>query len=352
MSSIHSDPSLSLAFWIGVTAFLLTLGIVLLILVLRIQRYWQGRREQRFQQRWRPVLMQAVAGDPSTGLPALARRDQWRFLKLWNHMQESLRGDATQRLAALAYRLDCQHTARRLLARRSLPRRLFGIMTLGHMRDRTAWDLLQAQLQQSERISALFAARALIQIDTQRGVHAVLPQLLQRDDWELVRVATLLQEFREALGRELAINLSALPAARLPRAMRLADVMHLHVPGEVMLPWLHAHQPAELLIAALRVCSGAAVLPAVRALAGHADWRVRVQSARALGRLGEASDLTLLTRLLCDPQWWVRYRAAGALTQLPLVSRETLRDLLGSLQDRYAREIFAQVLAERGGADA
>lgn len=328
------------------SAALLTLGIALLIMGLRIQRYWLGRHEQRFQQRWRPVLMQAMVGDPANVLPTLARRDRWRFLKLWNHMQESVRGDATQRLGALAGQLGCQRMARRLLASGSLTRRLFAILTLGHMRDATAWELLAFQLRQPGRVSSLYAARALIQIDLQRGVRAVVPHLLQRDDWEMVRIAILLQEFRDALGGELTRMLAGLPTARWPRALQLAEALHLHVPADIVLPWLQAEQPAEVLSAALRLANDAEVRPAVRALAGHADWRVRVQAARALGRLGETVDVAVLTRLLSDPQWWVRYRAAGALSQLPFLSSEELRKLLTELQDRYAREISTQVFAE------
>lgn len=344
--SIYSDPYLNLAFWTGLGAALLTLGIALLILGLRIQRYWLDRHEQRFQQRWRPVLMQAMVGDPANALPALARRDRWRFLKLWNHMQESVRGDATQRLGALAEQLGCQRMARRLLASGSLTRRLFAILTLGHMRDGTAWDLLEFQLRQPGRVSSLYAARALIQIDLQRGVRTVVPHLLQRDDWEMVRIAILLQEFRDALGGVLTSMLAGLPAAHWPRALQLAEALHLHVPADIVLPWLQAGQPADVLSAALRLSNDAEVRPAVRALAEHADWRVRVQAARALGRLGEASDVAVLTRLLSDPQWWVRYRAAGALSQLPFLSRSELRSVLAELQDRYAREISTQVFAE------
>lgn len=346
-SSIYSDPYLRLAFWIGTAAFLCTLGIALFILGLRLQRAWQGRHEQRFQQRWRPVLMGALVGGPDTALPTLPRRDQWRFLKLWNQLQESVRGDATQRLAALAYRLDGQHMARRLLKSGRLTRRLFAILTLGHLRDGSAWELLELELLRPARISSLYAARALLQIDPPRGVHAVVPQLLQRDDWEMVRVAALLQEYREALGSELARELPELPAARLPRALQLAEALHLHVPAQLLLPWLQPEQPPELLSGALRVANGAGVLPAVRTLAAHADWRVRVRAAHALGRLGEASDVALLTRLLSDPQWWVRYRAAGALTRLPFLSRDKLRGLLAELPDRYAREMSSQVVAER-----
>lgn len=337
---------MNLAYWAGVAASLCTLGIALLIIGMRLQRAWQERREREFQQRWRPLLMQAMVGASPAHLPTLRRRDQWRFLKLWNHLQESVRGDATSRLSALACQLGCQHMVRQLLDSRRLTRRLFGILSLGHLRDADAWDALQAQLLQHGAISSLYAARSLIQIHPQRGAVLVVPQLLLREDWEMVRVAILLQEFREVLGNELASALPSLPSARLPRALQLAEALHLHVPAAILLPWLQAAQPAGLLSAALRLAAGAEVLPAVRALVAHPDWRVRVQAARTLGRLGEMADVAVLTRLLSDPQWWVRYRAAGALANLPFLSRTQLRGLLAGLQDRYAREISDQVFAE------
>lgn len=327
-------------------ACLCTLGIALFIIGLRVQRAWQERRERDFQQRWRPLLMLTMVGEPPAPLPPLPARDRWRFLKLWNHLQETVRGDASRKLSALARELNCQHMARRLLASSNITRRLFGILTLGHLRDADAWGTLQAQLRRRDRISSLYAARALIQIDPPRGAVAVVPQLLQREDWELVRVAILLQEFRDVLGGELTRHLTALAPQRLPRALQLAEALHLHLPAATLLPWLQSGQTAELLSAALRLAAGAEVLPAVRALAAHPDWRVRVQAARALGRLGEPDDVAVLTRLLSDPQWWVRYRAAGALANLPFLSRAQLRGLLSGLQDRYAREITHQVFAE------
>ena len=49
--SIYSDPYLRLAFWTGLAAVALTLGIALFIVGLRLQRYtvskWKERNEER-----------------------------------------------------------------------------------------------------------------------------------------------------------------------------------------------------------------------------------------------------------------------------------------------------------------
>ncbi|MCZ8252986.1 MAG: HEAT repeat domain-containing protein [Hylemonella sp.] len=350
MSNISSDPYLTLAFWTAVGAVLFTLGIGLFIAGLRVQRTLRERREQRFQQRWRPLLLQAMVGEAPARLPSLGRRERWLFLKLWNHLQESVRGESALHLGEIARRLDCATLARHLLRSRSLTRRLFAILTLGHMRERSAWDLLEQQLLHADSTCSLYAARALIQLDRPRGVRVVIPQLLLRDDWEMIRVAILLQEFREALGTELAGRLVDLPQDRMAHALQLAAALQLRIPSVSLRPWLQPDQPADLLRIALRLTDGPEVLDEIRQLAGHEDWRVRVQAAHALGRLGQATDLAVLTRLLTDAQWWVRYRAAQALTRLPFVTREQLHGLLDTLQDRYAREMYTQVFAELKGA--
>jgi HEAT repeat protein len=85
----------------------------------------------------------------------------------------------------------------------------------------------------------------------------------------------------------------------------------------------------------------------VRALLAHPDWQVRVQAARALGRIGEHADAGRLAALLADREWWVRYRAAQALVDLPALSRQDCESLCASLTDRFAADMLAQVLAEQ-----
>jgi len=276
-------------------------------------------------------------------------------LKLWVHFQESLRGNATVRLSEIAYRLGCDTMARELLEHGNRSERLFAIMTLGYMRDRSAWGLLATQLALPSSTTSLYAARALLQIDPRGAAKIIVPLLLRRDDWEMVRAATLLRESRDVLGTEMASRLNQpdeldtlarKTRERLPRVLRMAEALRLQVSEAALLPLLTPDQPPDILIGALRLISGSRGLAAVRAQAAHPDWRVRVQVARSLGRLGDAADVPRLTALLQDPQWWVRYRAAQALAGSPFLSRAELDTLLAGLPDRYAREIFQQVFAE------
>jgi HEAT repeat protein len=89
----------------------------------------------------------------------------------------------------------------------------------------------------------------------------------------------------------------------------------------------------------------------VRPLLGHYDWQVRVQAAKALGRIGAVEDVGRLAALLSDREWWVRYRAAQALLELPWLGDPELAALQASLTDRFAADILAQAIAEQGAED-
>lgn len=347
MSNISSDPVLQLAFWIAAATALLTVLLAGMIIFLRISRHLQQRRELAFVAQWRPLLMRILLGDGATVLPALPRRDQFLFLKHWNHFQESMRGSASLRLNGAALSLGGNAMAHRLLHHRNQTERLLAILTLGHLRDASAWDELLTLTDSTNSTISVYAARALMQIEPQKAARHIMPLLLQREDWDITRVASLLHESQAVLGEVLAQNLAAPAKDPLLRGLKLAEALHLQIPPSVQLHLLGPEQPVEVVIAALRIATGAPVLAAIRAMADHDDWRVRVQVAKALGRIGEASDVPRLTKLLQDRQWWVRYRAAHALASLPFLDQAELARLHAGLSDRYAQDILGQVFAER-----
>lgn len=346
MFNIFSDLYLNLAFWTGVSTAALSLFVIISILWLRWSNLRLKRHEQAFTTLWRPLLMQALLGDQGLALPRLRQRDQWLFLKLWNHFQASLRGESIARLREMAYQLGCDAAARRLLKRGNSTERLFAILTLGHMQDPTAWEQLTTQILANNSRTSLYSAWALMQIDAGLAAHLVVPQLLQRHDWDIARVAVLLKDFHETLRTELINKLDPENTEQLPRALKLAHVMSMQIPPAILLPLLLPTRPVEVLISALRLAADAETLVAARGSLSHRDWRVRVQVAHTLGRIGQPEDVDRLMTLVQDKEWWVRYRAAQALADLPFLTQETLLKLRDSLSDRYALEIFRQVFAE------
>jgi HEAT repeat protein len=143
----------------------------------------------------------------------------------------------------------------------------------------------------------------------------------------------------------LAGLLPALPPERLPRALRIAEALRIVLPDAVLAGALAAAD-IDLVTAALRIVGTPGLLPQVRELLAHPDWQVRVLAAKALGRIGDRSDVDRLSGLLGDREWWVRYRAAQAIAELPWLGAAELDALQAALTDRFAADILAQVIAE------
>jgi hypothetical protein len=342
------DPILAVAFWVGMVVLALTLLLGLQIVRLRMGLRRRQRREARVLARWRPVLSAAIAGEPPGDLPPLPRADRLYFIKLWVHLQASLRGEASASLVAIAQRLRLDEEARTMLMGRRRTERLLAGLLLGHLRDRGTWDELQRLAGLSDVTLSLTALWAMVRIDPDAAADALTPMFIARDDWAMSHVAGVLRQAPAPVARVLLGLLPQLPRERLPRALRIADALQVEVPDELLARALDDAEDGAVAIvtAALRLVRLPGSRERVRALLAHDDWQVRVQSAKALGRIGDRSDVARLVALLGDREWWVRYRAAEALAELPWLSHPDLVQLRDGLTDRYAADMLSQVMAE------
>lgn len=352
MPNTFSDPYIVFAFRAGIAALGLTLLLVLVIVLLRLQLRKSLRREDAFIALWRPLLLEAASDAEPDALPPLHRRDHLFFLKLWNYLQESLRGSANERLNQLARRLKCDAAARHFLKKGKRAERLLAILTLGRLRDQASWEDLAAQARGPDSLASIHAARALTRIDPLRATEHLLPLLLQRSDWDIAQIAGFLGEARHAFWLQLARNIVSVREKHWPRALQLADALHLQLPLQSMLYILRNGRSAETLAAALHMASGQPLLPVVRSCVQHSDWRVRVEVARFLSNFGDTNDIALLQLLLQDKQWWVRYQAAQSLAGMPFFGREKLQLLRAGTQDTLTMDMLDHVLAERNVAAA
>ena len=344
LSAGAGNTFVTVALWTGTVALALTLLLSLQIVLLRVSLRRRERRAARAVERWRPLLNQAIVGE-EPALPALAARERLPFLQLWAHLQASLRGEASEALNGVARRLGVDLLARDMLARGARDERLLATLVLGHLRDRAAWPQLLPLASAADSVLSLTALWALVRVDPEAAAAYLTPLFVEREDWALSHVAGILQQASGPVAQVLARILPELGEERLPRALRIAESLRVTLPAGVLAGALRSDSSA-VVIAALRGVLTPDTLNEVRALLGHADWQVRVQAARALGRVGERSDVERLLALLADPQWWVRYRAAQALRDLPLLSRADLEAVRAALTDRFALDMLDQVLAE------
>ena len=111
---------------------------------------------------------------------------------------------------------------------------------------------------------------------------------------------------------------------------------------------LQSRNNPEVLAAALKIATGHAAVPRIDELLAHPAWYVRMQAAKLVGRMGRTDDANRLEKLLADEEWWVRFRAAKALVRLPGLSAADLEQIRMRLNDRYARDILGQAMAEAG----
>ncbi|SFG46731.1 HEAT repeat-containing protein [Duganella sp. CF458] len=341
---LPSDVYLQVAFWTGAGALVLTMLVGLEIIRLRLSMRRVQRREQELTLKWRPLLNAAIAGEPVGNLPALLRRDGLLFIKLWLHLQQAVRGEASEGLNGMARRLGCDKLARELLAGGNRAEKLLAILALGHMRDQQSWAALARTAHSADSASSVHALWALVQTDAARAAHEMAPHLLRRVDWPLSQLANILQNARAEWQPVLAEALARVTPAELPHALRLLAALRMDLPLVQLRSHL-ASNDQEVVLAALRMSHVPGAVDDVRRHLASEDWRVRLQAVRALGEMGDLSDVARFRGLLSDPQWWVRYRAAQALLALPFLTQEELAELRNA-GDRYAADMIAQVTAE------
>ncbi|MBI2890368.1 MAG: HEAT repeat domain-containing protein [Nitrospirae bacterium] len=347
-----SNPDLlvRIASWSAFAVGGLVLAMLGVISTSRLVLNLRERRRQLFLATWRPLLAESLE-EPLVLLPPVSKFDGTTLLGLWNYYYESLRGDAHERLAYAAGRVGLDEIARRHLRARSRRRQLLAIATLGNLRHAESWsDLERLALHESPMLS-ITAARALIRIDAQRAMPALVPLFAAREDWPPATVAAMLSEAGPAVASgPLATVVDQTAIEHLPRLIRfleLADPHHGLPPVRRLLE----NPPEDRIIApCLRVLARFADphdLSRVRRYLDHPRWHIRAQAAAALGKMGTEDDVAPLTRLLVDKEWWVRYRAAQALVGLPFLDGTGLKKLTEDQKDRYARDILAQALAEK-----
>lgn len=341
-----SEPVVRFAWATGLLCVGLSLALVLQVVRMRWRLARRRRRREAAFAAWRPILFEVAAGQ-SPKLPALAPRDEDAFLFLWVQLMDGIRGAPLARLAAAGEAVGARALAlRRLRGRADQMGHILALRTLGYLRRPEDRGEVLRWLDEPRPYVSLAAAQALVHLDPGGAADAILPRLPAREDWPIPLVAKVLEEAsRERLAVLLRALGQELPAPALVRLLPLASLLEARVAGELLAPFLEASDP-EVISAALRQVRTPALLPAVRRAAVHPRWSVRVQGAAALGRVGEASDRELLLKMTWDPEWWVRYRAAQALVFVAGGAADEVAALAAGMQDRFARDMVQQVLAE------
>ena len=346
-----SESLISAVFAASAVLFAFALAILASIVLLRLRRALRERRERPIIESWRMLFAQCALGVPDK-LPHMDRRCTYEILKLWNYHHEVLRGTATSNLNIVACTAGFDVTCRLLLHDRNVRNQLIAVVTLGHLRDQQSWGDLVSLLQDRSSIVSLAAARATLHLRPAEAAYAVLDMVARREDWPITKVAPMLKEVGpDILTPALVHALTRAAHGSLPRAhitdlVRLLVLAHSHEAASIVRELLATHhEKPDVVTACLRALVDPHDMRLVRDYADDPNWNVRVAVAKAIARLGTASDVPVLERMLDDAHWWVRNNAAHAL--LTLWPAATDRNVLTDALNAGARRALDHAIAEK-----
>lgn len=342
-----SDPALRyLAYCVlTITGFVLLLMVQ--VISFRIYSVYQDKNNLIAKRIWRPVLAEMMVADLDS-IPHLKEQHQHAFLREWNRFHNLLRGDAHQRLKQLARKTRLDIIAHKYIERGGMRELLQGIVTLGHMQDYSIWNKLIDLVESEHPVISLTAAQALVDIDSRNAMKYLMPFIIKRRDWPAARVAMLLHSADpQELFATIEQAISAAPIEDIPFLLKFLGTSHFDPAIKKICMRLGNSHDSRVVSACIDAAKDAHGLELVRSHVNNPAWFVRLHVARALGRLGSREDLDLLVQLLSDPEWWVRYRSAQAIAGLPFISLDDMQKIYDESNDRFARDILAQVMSER-----
>ena len=326
-------------------------AVAMLLTALLVRRYLQRveRRRAAVAAVWRPLLTRiAIEENELPPVPRRSRRQLPFLLEEWNALHDAVKGVAAVRLNGMALDLGFDTAARRMIHSKQIGRRILAIRTLGHLQDPTSWKPLQEQLASANALVSFYAAAALVQIDAQRAMPGIMLQLAERESWPGEAMARLLVDAGADVARDPIRSLMlSLQPSKVPPLLPWLSHVDAVLGSEVAIELIHRYpDEAEIVAAALVVVVDPAVRPKLARFADSANAEVRRNLAIAYGHLGGLGEVDILVRLMCDPVWWVRYRAGQALIRLKGITPAGIDAVRARLTDNYALDMLDHVQAE------
>jgi hypothetical protein len=325
----------------------LTFAVFSLVIVLRILLQYHKFRRAKFISVWRPILMGCIMEFPNS-LPKLDHKYINEFIGEWNSLYENLAGNSHQNLINIAAELGIHHTAIKMLISNHIKIRLTGIITLGNMRFKPAWPLLESIAKSNQVFLSIAALRALILIDSKKALEELLPMLISRVDWPVNMVVKVLKDCNnEEVCELITKTCKDTNDEQLANLIQYINALKCTCASRVFHNILSQDKDDHLKSLCLKKLNDPTAIDLVRKHVTSERWHVRMNAAKALGNIGAQQDVKLLSHLLNDNKWWVRYRAAQSLLKMPFLSIEQLLEIQRNQQSKQAKNIISQVIAEQ-----
>lgn len=343
-----SDPKVRLAFWIGAVSVVLIIILMIEIILMRMVLQAKKYRRRQLISLWEPIMIKTIVGEDPL-LPTLYSADVLNIILIWLRFQNTVRGKARTHMKDMLIKLAVKGHVVKMLQGKKTDERLVAITVAGLLGFKEVWSDLISLLNDPLPAISVTAAQALLHCDNELAAPQVISMIIHRRDWTIDHVALMLKDARLNFVEAFVLTVEKAELENqpyLPRLLRIMDVVQLHRSLPFLRHILEKNDNPELVTATLKLVRSPNDVDLVRRLINDQNWSVQVQAAIALGRLGTREDLPVLVSLMNAKDWWVRYRAAKALTQFPFVSAMELESIKQGLNDTFARDILSQVLAE------
>lgn len=350
---MRSEQVLIIAHWVSIAVVALVMFLMVYILVMRVSLLLKERRYRELSALWGPILLNE-GNSRLNRLPRIGYADRFSFLIMWNMLREERDGDVATRdwMNSVAGATGIDRIARRLLDKRGTRKKLLAVVTLGQLRDKSQWEKLRQMALSDHALLSLAATQAMVRIDAEAAVPIIIPLVVSRLHWPAAKVASILGEIGpDRVSQPLADAVTQASVDEMQRLIPYLETCHDAVALPAVRRILKDPRDDKVIGPCLYVIGkfrDPKDLKLVRQYLTHPRWHVRAHAAACLGRLGKKEDEEKLATLLADPEWWVRYRAAQAIVDLPSSTMDSIRQLKKELGDRYARDILAQAIAEKG----
>jgi HEAT repeat protein len=281
-------------------------------------------------------------------LPHLSRRGAKQVMDLWNRYFEFQEGSGMAGLIRIAQSSGLDYAAWEMLHHGNLKNQLVACITLGNLQVKRAWLKLRGMVENEHTILSLAAARALAKIDRVESVGIIIPMVVKRNDWPPVIVANLLRRMgADAISIPLAKAVLKAPGDQAPRLLHYLDEAHYSKVKHVIYRRLAESQDDQTISACLKAIKEVENLDMIRTYLDHPTWFVRVQAVKLLSGTGLWDDEQRLINMLSDRNWWVRYRTAQVLADMPFMDKDKLLQIIENHWDRFAKDSIKMVMAEK-----
>ncbi len=343
-----SDTIVRFALAVGAAIAVLAFVMLAFILIMRIVFALRDRRREMFIAKWRPVFALSLI-QPLGPVDRVSDSEMPYLMNLFNNFHGIVHGEERENLNRLARAVGMYEAAIRILVVGTFSQKILAITAFGYLEEEESFERLARYAEDESTLLSLASAMAMVHINPQEAVRRLIPLIVSRNDWAAANVYPILHEAgTAAVSKNLpnaVMQATENDALRLIPFLALADVQAVE---EAVRWWLGKTKKDEMVSSCLKMLSSPANAPVARYYLEHPAWHVRAQAAILLGKIGGREDVGTLTARLSDKEWWVRFRAAQALAELPFLDINGLKDIMASQTDRFARNIMEQVIAEKG----